>query len=148
MGNTEDCYHLGIKALIQNGDGKILLLKVNPSKLHGEQREYWDIPGGRVQRGDSVEDTLRREILEETGLASIKVVKQLAMVLSKLRIPQETSDVGIILAIYLCEMVSDTTIKLSDEHIALGWFTAKEAADLLQVKYPKEFTEQVAALSS
>jgi hypothetical protein len=49
---NEDFFHLGIKALIKNADGKILLLKVNTAKLkdfHGEP--YWDIPGGRVQNG-------------------------------------------------------------------------------------------------
>ena len=29
----EDCFHLGIKAIIRNGEGKILLLKVNPKQL-------------------------------------------------------------------------------------------------------------------
>lgn len=56
----EDIFHLGIKALLRNEEGRVLLLKVNPKKLRGEQRDYWDLPGGRIQKGDSVLDTLRR----------------------------------------------------------------------------------------
>ena len=58
----EDSYHLGVKALIRNERGEILLLKVNVAKLRNATIAYWDIPGGRVQRGDTVETTLHREI--------------------------------------------------------------------------------------
>lgn len=53
---SEDVFHLGVKAIIQNTDGKILLLKVNLKKLKAFNGEaYWDIPGGRIKQGDSVE---------------------------------------------------------------------------------------------
>jgi 8-oxo-dGTP diphosphatase len=117
----EDTYHLGIKALIQNPTGQILLLKVNPAKLKGNQHgEYWDVPGGRVQRGSSVEQTLARELEEETGLTTIKAFRPFAMILSKIRIPLEPHDVGLILSVYLCEVgeiAGDAAIKLSDEHV-------------------------------
>jgi len=35
---SEDTFHLGIKALIRDSDGKILLLQVNPAKLNGERK--------------------------------------------------------------------------------------------------------------
>ena len=47
---SEDAYHLGVKALVRDADGKILLLKVNPAELKGAKNSnYWDLPGGRVQ---------------------------------------------------------------------------------------------------
>lgn len=48
---SEDIFHLGIKALIRNNDGKILLLQVNPQKLRGKQTDYWDLPGGPGPKG-------------------------------------------------------------------------------------------------
>lgn len=66
--NAEDSFHLGIKALIRNSDGKALLLKVNKEQLKGYSGEaYWDIAGGRIHKNSTVEETLRREVEEETG---------------------------------------------------------------------------------
>ncbi len=146
MMSSEDSFHLGIKALIRNTEGKILLLQVNPAKLHGERKNYWDLPGGRVQKSHTSIDTLKREVAEETGITAIKSNKQVGMFLSNIRIPlNKDESVGLILAVYECG-VEDSNIVLSDEHIAYDWLTLHEAADLLKVKYPSEFCELVATL--
>ena len=52
----------GCIAFIQNSEGKILM----------QQRTYpygkWGLPGGLMELGESTEETVRREVLEETGL--------------------------------------------------------------------------------
>jgi 8-oxo-dGTP diphosphatase len=58
---------VGVKALAKNGEGKYLLLKRSTEKYKGVAGS-WDIPGGRIVPGSSLEDNLRREIKEETGL--------------------------------------------------------------------------------
>lgn len=69
---NEDCFHLGIKALIRNSEGKLLLLKVNPAQLRNHEGDpYWDLSGGRIHRGSTIEETLRREVAEETGITSL-----------------------------------------------------------------------------
>lgn len=143
---TEDLFHLGVKALLRNDKGKILLLQVNPAKLNGEQKDYWDLPGGRIQKGASVTDTLRREVEEETGIIELHEPKEIAMVLSNIRVPLGSESAGLILDIYSCGTPPGTTIKLSDEHIAHGWFAPAEAAKLLQVKYPDKFCKVIAEL--
>jgi 8-oxo-dGTP diphosphatase len=142
---NEDSFHLGVKALIRNQEGKILLLKVNKEILKNYSGEtYWDIPGGRIHKGANVEDTLKREVEEETGITSIKSVTPFTMVLSNnIRIPTSSGDVGLILAIYICNIETIHTISLSEEHTEYGWFDLKNAAELLQVKYPKEFTNKL-----
>jgi len=144
---NEDVFHLGIKALIRNKKGEILLLQVNPAKLHGEHKDYWDLPGGRVQKGDSIEDTLKREVVEETGISRITDIQPVTMMLSNIRIPIGNADtVGLILSVYSCAIPDNLPILLSDEHIAYKWFTPSRAAELLQVKYPVEFCRAVATL--
>ena len=146
---NEDLFHLGIKGLVTNSDGNILLLKVNPAELHGSNNnnDYWDLPGGRVQRGGSIEDTLIREVEEELGVKEITIGKSIGMVLSNIRIPLEDgSSIGLILGVYECTLPANTKIKLSFEHIAYQWFSPAEAATLLHVKYPKDFCELVAEL--
>ena len=123
----EDSFHLGIKALIRNSAGQILLLKVNKEKLKGFTGEpYWDIPGGRIQKGQTVEETLRREVEEEIGVTEITNVKTFSIVLSKIRIPQGEDSVGLILGAYTCEIPENSEIKLSDEHTEAKWFSLEE----------------------
>jgi 8-oxo-dGTP pyrophosphatase MutT (NUDIX family) len=143
----EDIFYLGIKAIIRNSDNKILLLETNPRKLVGSKnKKYWDIPGGRIQKGSSVLDTLKREVKEETGLVGLKSVELFSSVISNVRIPQKSESIGLILFSYLCEVKKIRKIIISDEHKQFGWFSPIEASKLLSVKYPKEFTDKVKEL--
>lgn len=45
-------------------DGRVLLVNAYP----GFEKELWCAPGGGCTAGESVTETLRREVLEETGL--------------------------------------------------------------------------------
>ncbi len=146
---NEDLFQLGIKALIVNSEGHILLLKVNKEMLKNFSGDpYWDIPGGRIHRGSTVEETLKREVEEETGITNIVSVVPLAMVLSNIRIPLDNGDTGLILSVYVCEVNEPAEVILSNEHTEFRWFEPKEASALLQVKYPKEFTEKIATLNT
>ncbi len=53
-------------AIIPYPDGKILLIKRNTKPFVG----YWALPGGRMDPGESIEQTIVREVKEETGLES------------------------------------------------------------------------------
>lgn len=52
-----------VGALILNPDGEVLLMRSH------KWRDLYVIPGGHIELGERMEDALRREILEETGLA-------------------------------------------------------------------------------
>jgi len=53
---------VGVSAVIIE-DGKILLVKRGNEPNKGK----WSIPGGLVNTGESLEDALKREIMEEVG---------------------------------------------------------------------------------
>ena len=59
---TEQLFQIGIKAIIRNDENQILLLK---------NKDYWDIPGGRIDQGEDIETTLLRELNEEIGVNHI-----------------------------------------------------------------------------
>lgn len=61
-----------VKAIIQNGD-KFLILKQN---IKGTI--LWDLPGGRVDHGESPYETLHRECKEEVGL-EVDILQSLGM---------------------------------------------------------------------
>jgi 8-oxo-dGTP diphosphatase len=56
---------VGVGALIfTRRRGPILLVERAGEPLKG----YWSLPGGLVETGERLEDAVRREVLEETGL--------------------------------------------------------------------------------
>ena len=59
---TEQLFQIGIKAIIRNDENQILLLK---------NKDYWDIPGGRMDQGEDIEAALLRELNEEIGVNHI-----------------------------------------------------------------------------
>jgi 8-oxo-dGTP pyrophosphatase MutT (NUDIX family) len=50
----------GVKVLLFDGNGRLLLQK----RADG----IWDLPGGIVELGESLEEAAKREVAEETGL--------------------------------------------------------------------------------
>src|SRR5947209_19427990 len=54
---------VGVGALLIDGDS-ILLIERGTAPLKGE----WSLPGGGVDTGETLEEAVRRETLEETGL--------------------------------------------------------------------------------
>lgn len=141
----EDTFHLGIKALVRNKDGNILLLQLDPRELGGE---FWDIPGGRVQRGHSVAETLKREIQEETGVTKVTIGKKVGIVLSPIRIKVKDADndVGLILDVYECTLPQEAVIQPDDGLVAYEWVAPTVAAKRLSNKYPPEFCRLIAEL--
>lgn len=126
---NEDCFHLGAKALITNAGGKLLLLK----RHSGD----WDIPGGRIQKQESVAEALQREVYEETGL-QIEEIKPFAMVLTERRIQLQPGDVGLILSVYRCSVRGDKEVRIGEEHADFSWFESVDAAEALKGSFPDE----------
>ena len=56
--------YFGAGAIIQNKSGEILLIQEGKEHVKGQ----WNIPSGGYEKGETIEETARREIREETGL--------------------------------------------------------------------------------
>lgn len=138
---AEKLFYVGVKGLIQNKQGKILLLKADVSKHRRNVEAYWDIPGGRIDEGESILDTLKREIKEETGITKIMHHNFFTTVISNHQIPHGRQTIGLVLMIYGVRVPVDNVIKLSEEHVEYEWVSRLEARKRLIHKYPKEFTD-------
>lgn len=56
---------VAVGVLIQ-ADGRFLLTSRPSGKVY---QGYWEFPGGKLEQGESVEQALRRELLEEIGIS-------------------------------------------------------------------------------
>lgn len=59
---------VGIKGLVFNDEGKLLLVQ--------EANGRWELPGGRIEHGETFEGTLKREVKEEMGVECEVLDKQ------------------------------------------------------------------------
>ncbi|PCI20145.1 hypothetical protein COB64_02440 [Candidatus Wolfebacteria bacterium] len=65
---------------IINRDGKILLGLRNYTADKWKDISVWTCPGGRCDPGETIEETLRREVLEETGINDLNIIEFLGEV--------------------------------------------------------------------
>ena len=59
-------YGLTVRGIIKNDCGEILIVKRHPKSR--TDPEKWELPGGKVEKGEFFADALVREIKEETNL--------------------------------------------------------------------------------
>ncbi|TGB04012.1 NUDIX domain-containing protein [Halobacillus salinus] len=53
---------VSVAACITNEDGEVLLVK------NEHRNDTYEIPGGRMEKGETLEEAVKREVLEETGI--------------------------------------------------------------------------------
>jgi len=94
--------------IIQNN--KLLFLKRNNVPAKG----YWWFPGGRIRKGETFEETLYREVYEETGLEVISL--EFVNVYSRIFV--ERHDISIT---YLCRCRKGEIV-LNNEHSEYKYF--------------------------
>lgn len=60
----------GAGIILLNSNNQVLLL-LRDNKIDIPFPNMWDIPGGRIEEGESPENTVRREMNEEMGLVDL-----------------------------------------------------------------------------
>lgn len=139
----EQLFFVGVKGLIQDVQGRFLLLLADVSTHRKNTEAYWDIPGGRIKEGQSMLETLEREILEETGIRAA-APQFLTAVVSNHEIPLESGgNAGLVLMVYRVTIPEGSKVELSEEHTDYEWVKASEAKRRLAHKYPTEFIDRL-----
>ena len=133
-----ELFQLGVKALIKNDDNQVLILFHSPKNV--DIKPYWDLPGGRIEKGKTIEDTLKKEIKEEIGIDKFNNKGLLSATIANFNL--ENGD-GLILFVYDCSLPKDIKIKLGNEHTEFNWVDKREAIKLLGTKYNKKFLEKI-----
>lgn len=112
---------VGVGALIFNSEGKFLMALRGPKAKN--ERGKWEIPGGAVEWGETVEEALKREIKEELDV-EIRVLK-LHNVCNHILTSEKQHWVS---PTFICEIVQGTPRIMEPEKCdELRWFTLEEA---------------------
>ena len=109
---------VGVKILLRNIEGKYLFILRSALK-YPTAGAKWDIPGGRINIGESLMDNLNREVGEETGLSVKGETKLLGA--------QDIfgNDYHTVRLTYIGE-ASEGNVVLSDEHTEFKWISKDE----------------------
>ena len=115
-----DRLFVATKAFIIN-DGKVLILKESSKYEDGSNEDKWDVVGGRVEPGQRFDESLVREIKEETGL-NVKIGRPFSV--GEWR-PNVRGEQWQIVATFF-ECFSDSSeVKLSKDHEDFKWIDPK-----------------------
>ena len=110
---------VGVGGVVIDGE-RALLIRRGSAPLEGR----WSIPGGMLELGESIEEGVRRELAEETGIG-VRVL-ELIEVFDRV-IPGEAGRTRyhFVILDYLCEMVSGEARAASDA-LDVAWATEEE----------------------
>jgi len=114
---------LGVGALIVE-NGRILLVQRGREPLKG----YWSLPGGAVETGERLEDAMRREVREETGL-EVSVICLLEIFERIMLDSGGQPEYHYVLMDYLCHPAGGT-LAAADDADKVAWFSPSELAGL------------------
>ncbi|MFA6306328.1 MAG: nucleotide exchange factor GrpE [Patescibacteria group bacterium] len=106
----------GVSAFIFNKDGKLLLTR---SPKWGN---LWVVPGGKVDFGESMEQTLKREMKEELNL-DISNIEYLTTI--ELNRTEERPNLHMVVNEFIAT-ADDDDVKLNDEHSEFDWRKPEE----------------------
>jgi 8-oxo-dGTP pyrophosphatase MutT (NUDIX family) len=121
-------FSISIKGVVVR-DGKVLLLR--------NERKEWELPGGRIEVGETPEECVAREIFEET---QCKV--ETGPILDTWMYYINVAEKNVFIVTYGCYPIGNTQPVLSHEHKEIGLFSESEVASLVM---PGGYKRSIAA---
>jgi bis(5'-nucleosidyl)-tetraphosphatase len=104
------------------------------------EAKHWDFPKGNIEKGEKDQDTVKREIKEETGINDVDILpnfKEKIQYYYKF----EGELINKTVMFYLAKTETEQ-VKLSFEHIGSIWLPYKEAMEKLTFKNAKEILKK------
>jgi 8-oxo-dGTP pyrophosphatase MutT (NUDIX family) len=109
---------VAVKAVIRRTDGSYLIVR---------EKQRWQAVGGRLEKGERLEEGLRREVEEETAIKDIKIGKVIHV--DEWFSKPEGELKHIVALFFLCDVKQDQEVELSDEHDKYVWIRPSQLAD-------------------
>jgi len=111
---------VGVGAVILDGD-RVVIVKRGQPPLQGE----WSLPGGAVELGETLEEAVVREVLEETGL-NVHVSAVVEVVDRVHRLTDGRIEYHYVIVDYLCRCRDDRPLASGSDAADARWVQAAE----------------------
>lgn len=121
-------FPISVKGVVLDGAGRVLLLK--------NEREEWELPGGKLELGEEPAACVVREVREESGWETG------AGPLLDVWMYEPLPGRHVFIVTYGCRRLGPETVPVvSDEHTQVGLFARDEAATLVM---PQGYKDSIA----
>ena len=124
---NNDFFQVSVKGLFFK-DRKLMMIQ--------EDNGTWELPGGRIQKGEDMIKELKREVLEETGLECQVLDSRPAFVYSAVN----SLDEGRVMVFYKINL-DNLNFKSTNECIGIDFFTKEEIKQLKTTTQLKNLPE-------
>ena len=131
MSSQAASHSVSVAGVIVDDDGRALLVQ-------RRDNHHWEPPGGVLELGESIDDGLRREVREETGL-DIEPTMLTGVYKNMKR--------GIIALVFRCR-ITGGELTLSNETEAIRWAAEVEVTELASEAYAIRILDALRASSS
>jgi|ERR1035437_3120676 8-oxo-dGTP pyrophosphatase MutT (NUDIX family) len=117
--NIPQNFHIAVKAVIIKNDKALVLKEVD--RFNG-----FDLPGGKIDEGESIDQALKRELDEELGLKEFEMGDLLHVYE---RTDYKKENISLMLVFYKVS-TGDFDVILSEEHTEYKWISKEELAEM------------------
>src|SRR5271169_5567900 len=121
--NLEKPYIISVYAILRNGKDEFLLLKRSQNSHSNPGK--WDLPGGKLNHRELLEEAIVREVWEETGISIVPgdIAGYATFELPDKQIIAVVYDGGYVIA----------DVKLSYEHVEYTWISLDTILEMNQL---------------
>ncbi len=124
---------------VENSAGAVIFRKEGDKffylLLH-YQSGHWDFPKGNIEKGEKLQDTVKREVKEETRIDDVKFVPDFKEII-KYFYRLKGKVIFKTVVFYLTE-TKTKDVKISWEHIGYKWLPYDQALEQITFKNAKE----------
>ncbi len=122
-------HHVSVAAAVVREDGRILVIK-------RDDNGKWEPPGGQLELKETVEEGLKREVREETGL-EVEIDNLSGVYKNMVR--------GVVALVFRCHVIEGTP-KTTRETVGFAWMSAAEIREHVEEAYAVRLLDALEAM--